>query len=316
MAHRIRLLLVLAAVGAGSGFAQEKSAATDAPAIDEAKREFQVLKATRTAAEQAKIELPNVSLPNLPTGTVAPTAVSKNGKKEKSAQEKSKNWLLDAMEQTEKNATTTSERKRGSSKGDARDGVSDDLLAITDSDDLETPVRFLNELRDRAGKTSLKEKPEATLQEVAPKDNPLAPYMTGWISPRDHAVLLPQTSETPMLDASLSQLVSGPGTSPSGASPIAAMPAGAGLSGVFAPAAGVAGGATENPYLQLSLPSPPAAVPGLSLPSPGGLLSGPAVTELKAPLAEPPPPAKAPVAPVDLGKSPQDAKYFPQLKRF
>lgn len=300
-----RFLLTVAAAGsfALGALAQEKAAPqNNGPTIDEAKREFQALKASRATPDQisGNLNLPKVDLPSpLPEAAPSPSAAAKKLKAEKAAQQKSKNWLLEAMAQTEKSKTTGSatDRKRAKEDLDA-----DDSPLARSLDGEADPLDPTGELRDRSQRTEQLPAP-STLR----LDNPLTPYMTGWISPRDHDVLLPKTSATPMLDASLAQLVDAPGALPATTAVTTAGPG-------FSPLPGTATGPADNPYLrvELPLPAPAATIPGTVLPGPAAGLP----PELKAPTPEPVAPAKLAPGPADLSKPEHDAKYFPQLKRF
>lgn len=311
MAHRIKALLAFFACAVVAAMAQENAASTAASGenkIEDAKREFQALKASRATTDQAPtLALPKVELPSLPTGASAPTGISKNGKKEKSAQQKSKNWLLDAMEQGEQTSRSPQSRKRGDATATDRTetGLPDELVA---SDELD-PLNPTRELRDRPNpnKTERADKAPAVL------DNPLAPFMSGWISQRDHDVLLPKTSATPMLDASLAQFVDAPGGTtampnigPGGMSTAATLPG-------LPPLTRGGSEAIENPYLRADAPLP---MPAATLPAPNPTPAMIVPPDHKVPTLEAPAPAKSPAPPVDLSKPPADAKYFPQLKRF
>lgn len=310
MALRLAKLLALSAFGFACAFAQEKSAPTNAATqpgaktIDDAKRDFQALKASRAGPEQnpGTLALPKVELPGVTTEILAPTGAAKNGKKEKRAQQKSQNWLLDAMALTEKSANNSdSKDRKRSANAPAPTAFTDEL---TDDAD-ENPLSGANVLREQAAQT---EKNAPIAKDAPILDNPLTPFMTGWISPRDHEVLLSKTSATPMLDASLAQMVDSPGTS---LAPVSTSGPAGGFLSLPTPAPTL----SENPYLRADLPT--LAAPPQGLPSPA--LSLPAATllpELKSPLVEPVAPAKPAPPPIDPRKPPQDEKYFPQLKRF
>ena len=118
--------------------------------------------------------------------------------------------------------------------------------------------------------------------------NPLSSYLTTWMTPRDVEIL---------------KLRSADATTPGGTT-ITAQDRSV--------SQGPAANLRKNPYL-----SDPAAEPPISAKNPPVTPVAPAPVSL----APPPPkdaatPAKTPGPPADLLKSQDDAKYFPQLKRF
>lgn len=308
-----RLLIALATAAACPAIAraQETPAASAATSgsgatIDEAKRDFQALKASRTTPGQAteNLTLPKVDLPSPLPQSAPPARTARDEKKEKAAQLKAKNWLLDAMAKHEKNTPDERGRKRGGSLTE-RASTSDELTLTGQ----ETPDPLTGEFRPQ---DLPHEKTPAKPKEAPPLDNPLTPFMAGWISQRDHEALLPKTSATPLLDSSLAQLIDSPGASLPSTS--VGGPASVTLPGFSAlPASPPA--LADNPYLKADLPALPA--PRVALPAASAALPGPNLPpELKPALVEPPAPAKNAVPAPDLAKPAQDAKYFPQLKRF
>ncbi|MBP6508334.1 MAG: hypothetical protein KA257_12285 [Opitutaceae bacterium] len=301
---RIVELLLLLALGAGVIWAEEKPAPAGESAIAAAKREFDALKASRTTLEQNKLALPKIENPSLAPRYIAPTAISKSTQKEKAAQQKANNWLLEAMQQNDKQARTSDDRHSAKSQDDK------------EIDPLEAHAAGAADELTRLPQGNRQE--ETPPKEVRSSDNPLSSFMTGWISVRDQAVLLPKTSDTPQLDAALTQLLSSyaetaavssainPANRPNGPT----IATGAGMSGL-APV-------TDNPYLQLNL-SPFLSGPGQGAPATSAdlqLPTGPGTPDFKAPRMTAPPAEAKPGPAFDLSKPPQDDKYFPQLKRF
>ena len=117
--------------------------------------------------------------------------------------------------------------------------------------------------------------------------NPLSSYLATWMTPHDLEVLK----------------LKGPETNPTGG-------AGASSRG-STPRGSLTAGAPANPYLPG--PAPVAPVDGKAPPvTPAATLPAPASLAVKNDAT----PAKTPGPPAEVLKSQDDAKYFPQLKRF
>jgi hypothetical protein len=118
----------------------------------------------------------------------------------------------------------------------------------------------------------------------APRINPVAPYLSQWMTPQDYT-LLGRSS-----------------TVPTKKSPLAIQPA-AGTPALAAPA----NKAKPNPYLAGMDTLSTASLP------PAGTSPAP-VTAVKSPVPVSPPPPPAPPAPAASMPANDDSKYFPELK--
>ncbi len=279
------LLAVLAAR------AEDKPAPTNAgeATISSAKKDFDAIKASRDGALQQKAELPRLGgVPDLPAGNEnlpRPWASKKDELLEK--QKKSQNWLLDAMQKDKKSGATTAKDR-------------DDELP---TDDDKAASRETNEAdRERDAKST-------------PVVNPLARYMSGWLTPQDFA----------MLQASGSLALKDGGAANSGSTASVNLPGAATPSGgnFDASLAGIGLGnpanqpnlsaPQENPFLAslVSGGSTPAFTPPATMPPPAPPASTSAIFQAPAPE-----PASARSNIPDFAKPSEDAKAFKPMKRF
>lgn len=297
-------------LGAAMGMAEEKAPppARPAPAEDSitaAKRELELIKASRDAALQPGAAMPRVSMPELHSGT--PDISLKILTKKPELPGKSANWLVEAME---KNRGKT---EIGRDRGNASEGSKED----------DEPDGFGREARndgdiERGGEQSRDGGPQRSPDDEKrrPEDgtvfNPLTPYLAGWMTPQDYALLGaslqknagPADTAHSVAGALTTTGLEGPATSINPAS----------AAGIAPNKTGMAPPSRENPFLE-ALNSPPPA----PLPSPAG-----AAMQLPPPAPAPimsAPPASAPIAPAksklpDFVKPQTDEKYFKPLKRF
>lgn len=296
-------------------FAAEPAPAEPAPvtrketppgeALDAARRDFQTLKATRDPAQQQKAALPKLGMPSMSTGVVEPQPIGPLRPEPATPPGgKSPNWLVDAMNK--------SEREAAGRHGDRR------------------PDRGLEDFRGdpamlRARERAPAGREDSRLPSVGGKSqgvgvddarNPFSRYLGDWMTPRDYAVL------KPALDVPMDSRTGAEGRSPP---PLPMSPLPVGITTPDAsrglPAAKLAAAPRENPYLQAPPPvasaavTPPrttgnAASPAASF-TPGVPVARPAATV--APAA--PQPATRSQIP-DFLKPARDEKYFKQLKRF
>jgi hypothetical protein len=302
---RFLLLMLLAAGGGSLAWAQ---APIDAGGIAGAKQEFQALQRAESAPNSARVELPRINVPQLSdTAPDAPTPLSreKTLAAQKEISRQSKNWLVDAMMKGGHGRRDAVARSHADSRSDA-DGIAEAAAASGPfaqlTDEQTVPSRSALEPTRQSGRGELPDEPGP--DPLANVSNPLSAYMAGWISAPDRALLLPKPDEIR--------------AGPDGLQPDAAAIQGprnlndgppAGLDAFKSTAA--------NPYLPISDTGP------LNLPPAASLLPPPAPPELAAPAPLPPaaaptpPPSRPPAnAPPDFAKPDDDAKYFPQLKRF
>lgn len=310
-ASLLRRLLSATLLVAAAGVSTAQTGTGGGPAEDDAiaaaRREFQSLRtAEKIRGEEMKLQLPDIAAPNLQQ-TVPP--VSGPGASERNnrtaspdRKKKSDNWLVDAiMKHPEK---------------------PDEPKAWSEEDDPAQPRDPFAELiaetlrpapKTDAGKVSA-ERESARDERVVEAPNPFAAYMSTWISPQQRDILLPQAQallrgSNPERDmpAGTSGFFGGsagrvPGGADSGpaiwSAPMPGLPSHAGFSGE----------AQTNPFLNGGDLAPPVTLPTMAQPQfapPAAPM--PAMPETARTRTEPPTP---------LAKPADDAKYFPQLKRF
>jgi len=278
------------------------AAAQEAGTIEQVKKELGTLPATKADLEQNRLRMPSIAAPDTSAGTQtalpSPAALGRASQEQPTGKDTG-NWLVDAMmKETERKSSGRDEKKR------LRAGDRDEIDAWMDSGKGREKGLFLD--------ASAKETPEAgdPAKLADAVDNPLLPFMNGWISKRDQALLLPKAATIPGIDAGtpLQTAV------PAGASNPGLDPANLGLraDNEVAPILG----RDSNPFLAGLPPArpPSSETTQVAVPVP------PANAGERSPQILPPTdgPAEArrPLAPIDLAKPSPDAKYFPQLKRF
>ncbi|MBX3749113.1 MAG: hypothetical protein KF897_03405 [Opitutaceae bacterium] len=281
---RLHFLVILLPVLAG---AQEPTG------LEKAKQELKTLPAVRKESDRNPISLPNLAGPTPAADLPAPLPPTRHpgsdldeAKKGKS----SENWLVDAMMKGE------DRRRSGTGRSDAGARAEGGLLDPEGERRERDPQRDLARDKDplHAGRDG--ESPLAVV-------NPLEPFMTDWISRRDHALLLPK----PAPGQGIGPETPAPLGGPDGSVTITFR----GIDGRPDPIGAAPRPAAENPFLQaLQAPAvpPPAMAPQPPPPAPAE--RGPALLPPDNARETRPPP------PIDLAKPPDDRKYFPQLKRF
>jgi hypothetical protein len=307
---------------------QETRPANDA--ISATRRDLEALKSDRNLPmDSSKVALPTIDAPQIaapttlgPGAPLPPTAQSKPGQGQP---RRSNSWLIDAMEGNSGENSLNgganpkdpwqqlmlgddSRDKAGRANGDSGSRLG---LSNVEKDGILGDRRNLS----RGTSSAADGKPElAPLKDAAP--NPLAGYMAGWMTSRDFNLLAkPDTGGAPGSPEGISGSPITGATeafSPSSAFFSAAVggPVDFGSSRGSGPT-----GAPENPYLQALTQPPPSSTlpPALTLPP----MSAPApVSSVLPPLDNPAPPARLEFAHPELQKRDDDAKYFPQLKRF
>jgi len=294
-----RSLLVLLVSAAAAAHAGEPP---PAPAgIDAAKRDFDAVKNARSNAVAPRSDVPAVSTPELHLSGDDFSAFRESQRTESDRAKnlkdrKSRGWLVDAMEE-----------KKPDSRSHARKGdraTTDERDDATDSNTATDPANLLTAPAEKNERESPRTPAAAT-------DNPLNNYMAGWMTPKDYDLL----KVRPETDAGA---IAGParvGESAATAPGVESLlrPSSSGPGAERAPF--MLPDSKSNPYLADLLPSPgggPAEALRLPPPPPA-----PTRVESFAPLPKNDlPPPKSAVSPADLLKPSNDAKYFPQLKRF
>ena len=303
-----------------TGTTRPAAAADAGTALDAAKRDLDLIKASREPGPPAADALPKFATPEWQHGsgaTPVPKSVGQKSPNASAAQKKSTHWLVDAMEKGSSDARTGDKtreaRRRDATRGEgtaigAPPGESDSA----DREDLELAgekeARRAEEDREGRDASSAARKPEA----AAP--NPLAGYLAGWMTPADYALLKPVIESA---DADASERGTGsianPSSGPAAFSFSTTTPASRASSPLMAP--------TENPFIE--------AMNAVSSAIPAGATGANTVAaspQNSAPLPSvfTPPLEPLPVPPTPAGKSsvpdfvkPQnDEKYFKPLRRF
>lgn len=323
-----RQLLVLVPLLAWAAV-RVQAAEPAADAISTTRRDLEALKSDRNLPlESSKVALPTIDAPPIgaptpldPSLPLPPNAQPQPGQGQP---RRSNSWLIDAMEGNSGDNSPNGAGKTGSlqqlmlgedGRGKTGRAASDSRSRLGLSDIEKDGVLGNRSGLPRGADPKAEGKSElAPLKDAAP--NPLAGYMAGWMTSRDFNLLAkPDTGGAPGLPGGgAGPAATGPGDSfsPSPAFFSAAIGGAADLG----PSRGSGpAGAPENPYLQaLALPAPlPAGPPPLALPPSPASAPFPSVLP---PLDSPPPPARNELSHPDLQKRDDDAKYFPQLKRF
>lgn len=330
MPRRCRPLLVLVPL-LGWAVVRVQAAEPTNDTISTTRRDLESLKTDRNLpADSAKVALPTIDAPVgvtpaplTPTGPLPPDAQLPPGPRQP---RRSNSWLIDAMEGN----STPGSLNGGASKttdpwqllmlgedSRAKDGKagSDSRSRLGLSDVEKDGILGTRSGSQRGADAAADGKADpASLKDAAP--NPLAGYMAGWMTSRDFNLLArPETGGAPGLSGgSPVSRVTAPAET---FSPSSAFFSAAGGGPVeVGPARGEGpAGAPENPYLQaLTLPAPsPAQPPALVFPSSPGPAPFPTVLP---PMDRPTPPERGELSHPELQKRDDDAKYFPQLKRF
>jgi hypothetical protein len=295
------LLLAFLAVAPGvRAAAEEKKSGNDV--ITATRRDLEALKTDRTLTSEPRPALSGLEAPAMEMPSSVPMPMPDPQQKKSSPDAgKSANWLIDAMKKSAPRSPADRNRDR-------MDKSEDELKS---DDDL------FGDAKETADRTTASQEParrddpgDSPAVKTAP--NPLTGFMAAWMTPRDFNLLL-KPEET------------GPGAAPAGTADMPGQaffgPGPTGMITVPTDVAALGGNATRpndpagsptNPYLQAmtlpTLPNPGAIE--LTLPAPPPVTPRPTV----------PPPQAAPEPPAyfrpEIQKRDDDAKYFPQLKRF
>jgi hypothetical protein len=264
--------------------------------IAAAKREFQGVKSARDAAMQPDGRVPRIAVPELSTG--APPAAPTLQQRTAAPEQKSANWLVDAMEKRPDGRRDAGlEQTRGGRVTPPRER---DVNAATGGDEPGAAVA-----RDQALERERKENAAAL--------NPLTRYLGDWMTPQDYALLKPGLQPSM---AGGEPRTSG-ATLPFGvSSPVSPLPGAETAFGLVPPTlpASTPAAPRVNPYLQSLTPAAAPAVftPTASTVSPPSAPAPAPVTVTSPPTV----PAQSGSKVPEFAKPGSDARYFKQLKRF
>lgn len=271
--------------------------------IATAKQSFESLSKKHQIEDRGALQIPTLAAPELNLG--APTAAESS--KGKAAAKPSKNWLVDGVlsKQAAKDRVSSSADTRRPGETDSRE-----------ADAAEDPKIFSLVAGAEVSSAHERAAPHIRESKAPPADsvNPLASYMSGWISTQDRALLLPQKDQ----DASAATW--GNNLSNLTAASSGAVASGSAVEnfGLSQPALRIA--ARENPYLGIdsfNANKPPESGPAANLKDFAPLASKMIDPVGRAPIFQPSPPAVSGTTPArDLAKPDDNAKYFKQLKRF
>jgi hypothetical protein len=297
---------VLLLLAAATVRAEEAPAPAQDP-IAAAKKDFAAIRSTAVSPDPSS-PLPALDLKDVggaPAAALsAPTPLPSDGETSLDPAKKSKgtgNWLIDAMDK-EKNAGRT----QPSRPGDER--LKPDAELEADADRTETGGA-------REGASGAEARDAASPKDPADKTyNPLDSFMAGWISARDHDLLVPSSKDGAPAGAEAARL-----EGPAGPDP---MPSGSLVDMLLPPPDSASWGDSKpeaNPFLAPSDSEPAPAVKfftgadapgfapfGLTDPVPGAGPSGPSALPADASRTFLP----------DFAQPSDDDKYFKQMKRF
>jgi hypothetical protein len=297
MRARAAFLLLLAAPLARAG---------DPPPADpiaSAKKDFQSIKSLSGPADPGAA-LPTLDMkdlgpspgsrPDAPAPLVDPEAALDPSKKK--AKEGTGNWLVDAMDKKDDRQRSPKGRDEGR-KGD------DDLLRDGEKSG-DQAERDPQESRDAREKTEESETPKAAV-------NPLDSFMAGWISTRDHDLLLRAKSEgAPAPDAGRAHAEALPdmeSAQPSLADSM--LPAPEGTTWADSRSA-------PNPFLAVLDLDPAPQVQFFSAPDPAGLAPSPSLASPSVSGADARSLDAGRTCIPDFAQPSDDDKYFKQMKKF
>ncbi|HVU35470.1 MAG TPA: hypothetical protein VHE61_18675 [Opitutaceae bacterium] len=320
------MLLVLGCLAASALHASDPVPVQLPPTDDSiaaAKRDLDALKRSTNSALPTPATGTGIALPAMPQGPsddVVPIVNQSSVDAAKAAEKKRANWLVDAMMAPKKKGAGDSkdsadpfarlDRRRDSTMSGSRS--SDRASDASDSDANPFDVTLDPDSRaDSSGDSRSSDSALSGSTPAAPGANPLAQFMSGWMSPRDYA-LLRRTVETPdkssVSDSATSAAAAVPGDSTS-------VLGGIDLSALSAsnPALNSAAPPPDNPYVDaLNAPDPSSFTASAAAPAASAIPPPPAPV-----FAPPPPPPEQDKSNIpDFAKPDPDDKYFKPLKRF
>jgi len=179
----VQLLFGAAVVGvcvAGAG--SEKTAHSGDLSIESAKREFDALRDAPGLYSESQLSLPKISGPQLPMAEEPSDAMIPTQKailQEKRKNERSRNWLLDAMlEQPEESTEKDSLKKEQASlRADPFEQIiAEQLSPSKKNEEEEAKIAEAERIEDQVV-------------------NPLSAFMAGWVSDQDRELLVPDVKQ-------------------------------------------------------------------------------------------------------------------------
>ncbi|MEY3773980.1 MAG: hypothetical protein RLZZ129_760 [Verrucomicrobiota bacterium] len=293
----LQILLLAATMVVSAAQAQEKE-----PAMKDAvRRDLEEIKAAGVQAGRERLNLPAIAGPDSQPAMVVPRPRVAAGQTRDRQETASENWLLQAM------------------NPDGERTAEEEKLLILTGEKTETEImlekrfrlpreklsqRATTDPKGRAGVAKAVETPTAV-------ENPLTAFMGDWISPRDHELLIPKAAASVGAGPVFSQMLAVPGLE------LTATKGSGRTSGESIAPNRFSDNSPANPYLPPDLPSLPAARDQVSFMSevpPAGpsLDFSPPPTRIN----EVPVAPTRPAPPKEILTPADDAKYFPQLRRF
>jgi hypothetical protein len=300
------LLVTLASGGTlAVGVAAEPAKPEPAPSgLAAVQAEFQQL----GTDEKIKINQPKLALPQLggPSSgyddmPYAGPSIRQQSRNETKGAARDPNWLVNAVMKERRNDDRTSDEKEA--EADEADKQLDPMEKL-----------IAEQLRgSRDSEVTTAQKSTADVELSAKVANPLTSFMNGWISERDHDLLLGNINRSS--DPSALNQFSNPDS-------LAGFGVKNGPPGNFGTTIGAVpldvNNREQNPYLDLAIPGEPqfAHTSALYLDPPQKLEAPSAPKPMRFEASPKPVPRNAELAPPGLSKPEEDARYFPQLKRF
>jgi hypothetical protein len=277
-------------------------------------RDLELIKATREPAASIAGAWPGIAAPEWPHGpaTAPLPRPAPAPKAAGAAQKKSAHWLVKTMERKpeEHGAKAEPEKHRGHARDDhtpaAEFATGQEIADVAGGG-------FAGENREReAGKRDARGVTvEAREGKPEPAPNPFAPYLAGWMTPADYALL------KPVLEAANgADLGAGGAANAANAASFSFLPGPS-----AAPSGPPRDTAPENPFLQAMAAVSASVTVGAVGPSGAGAApANPApAAVIFTPAIEPAPPLPTPAAKAtqpDFVKPQSDEKYFKPLRRF
>lgn len=293
----LQIPLLAATMVVSAAQAQEKE-----PAMKDAvRRDLEEIKAAGVQAGRERLNLPAIAGPESQPAIVAPRPRVASGQARDRQETTSENWLLQAM------------------NPDGERTAEEEKLLILTGEKTETEIMLEKRFRlpgeklsqpaamDTKGRTGVAKAVEAPTA----FENPLTAFMGDWISPRDHELLIPKATASAAAGPGFSQMLAAPGLELT-----AAKGPGRASTENIVPNR-FSDNSPANPYLPPDLPSLSATR--------GQVAFMPEVPPAGPPVDFSPPPTRkneVPTAPIrpappkEISTPADDAKYFPQLRRF
>jgi len=270
--------------------------------IDAARADLLRLKSDRAGVRTAPGGVPGIEAPEWHGGRAPATPVNP-ARPNPRAVTRNPNWLVEAMQKS--GAAREGERARAGAGSLLEAGLFEEVGGRRERS--EGAPGELREAETRpASPNSL---PPA---ESAAALNPLATFLSDWMTPQDLALLQPGLTGNLAGGAGPPVPVTPFSPASGGVSPTSTI-AGGGISVPVRPSTAGLGTVNDNPFLQALAP-PSANIPALSTAPPMALFRPPAAPSSNA-IVSPPapvPPSRIP----ELARPPSDDRYFKPLKRF